>query len=175
MTEAGVRRVAPERDGLVDPDERAILADEALLQRVTGLLAPQEWEELLEAGRQIIGMRDVLPGLLEQLLAGVADDLAELLVDAQEAALEITVGDADPRVLERAAEPLLALPQGILRSSAVQQDGHLVRGDAEQEAVDLGGEVRPRRTGDQDAPTGLDPERGANDPSHPVSQRVRDR
>jgi len=47
---------------------------------------------------------------LEQLLAGVAHDLAELLVDAQEAALDITFGDAAPRVLERPAEPLLALP-----------------------------------------------------------------
>src|SRR5262249_18896046 len=150
------RRVAPERDGLVDPDRRTILADEALLQRVTGLLAPQEWEELLEAGGQIIGVRDVLPGLLEQLLAGVADELAAPPVAAQEAALEIPVGDAAPRVLERAAEPLLALPQGILRSSAIQQDGHLVRGDGQQEAVDLAGEVRSRRTGDQDAPTGLD-------------------
>src|SRR5207302_10030343 len=96
------RRVAPERDDLVDPDQRAILADEALLQRVTGLLAPQKWEELLEAGGPIIGVRDVLPSLLQQLLGGVADDLAELRVDAQEAALEITVGDAAPRVLERA-------------------------------------------------------------------------
>src|SRR5262249_45609347 len=103
------------------------------------------------------------------------DDLAELLVDAQEAALDITVSDADPGVLERAAESLLALPQGILCSSAVQQNGHLVRGDAEQEPVDLGGEGLPRRTGNQHAPTGLDPERGADDPSHSASHRVRDR
>src|SRR5205823_8355049 len=103
------------------PDHRTVLADVALLQRETGLFAPQEWEELLEAGGQIIGVRDVQPGLLEQLRAGVADDLAELLVDAEEAALDITVSDADGRVLERAAEPLLALPKGILRASAVQQ------------------------------------------------------
>ena len=50
----------------------------------------------------------------EQFLAGVADDLAVLLVDAQEAALGIHVGDADGRVLERAAEPLLALAQRLL-------------------------------------------------------------
>jgi hypothetical protein len=115
------RRVALERDGQVDPDQRAILADEALLQRVTRLLAPHERDELLEAGGQIIRMRDLLPGLLEQLLAGVADDLAELLVDAQEAALEVTMSDADRN----------ALPPGILRSSAVQQNRHLVGGDAE--------------------------------------------
>src|SRR5262249_12798902 len=111
----------------------------------------------------------------EQFITGVADDGAELLVDAQEAAGGVYVGDADSRVLERAAEPLFALAQGVLRSSPVQQDGHPVRGDAEQEAVDLGGEVRPRRTGDQEATTGLDPERGADDPDHPAPQRVRDR
>src|SRR5262245_20069086 len=55
-----------------------------------------------------------MPGLFEQLLAGVADDGAELLVDAQEPALGVRVGDADRGVLERAAEPLLALAQRLL-------------------------------------------------------------
>src|SRR5439155_24473684 len=58
-----------------------------------------------------VGVRDVLAGPLDQLVARVADDGAELLVHAQEAAVEILVADADGRVLERAAEPLLALPQ----------------------------------------------------------------
>ena len=59
-------------------------------------------------------MRDVLKGLLEQFRAGVADDGAELLVDAQQLAREVRVGDADARILERAAEPLLAFPQRLL-------------------------------------------------------------
>jgi hypothetical protein len=54
-------------------------------------------------------VRDVLEGPLEQLLAGVADDGAELLVDAQEAARDVYLGDADRRILERPAKPLLAL------------------------------------------------------------------
>ena len=53
-------------------------------------------------------------GLAEQFVAGVADDLAVLLVDAQEAAVGVLVGDADGGVLEGAAEPLLALAQRLL-------------------------------------------------------------
>src|SRR3954452_9264525 len=56
-------------------------------------------------------MGDARAGPLEQLVARVAEDGAELLVHAQEAAVEMPVADADGGVLERAAEPLLALPQ----------------------------------------------------------------
>ena len=56
-------------------------------------------------------MRNIPDGLLQQFLGGVAEDGAELLVDAQEAARGVPVGDADRRVLERAAEPLLAVAQ----------------------------------------------------------------
>ena len=56
-------------------------------------------------------MRDARAGPLEQLVARVAEDGAELLVHAQEAAVEMPVADADGGVLERAAEPLLAVAQ----------------------------------------------------------------
>ena len=56
-------------------------------------------------------MRDVLEGPGEQLLAGVADDIAQPFVDAQEAAVGIAVRDTDSRVLKGAAESLLALAQ----------------------------------------------------------------
>ncbi len=59
-------------------------------------------------------MRYIPDGLLQQFLAGVADDGAELLVDAQEAARGVPVGDADRRVLERPAKPLLARAQRFL-------------------------------------------------------------
>ena len=72
-----------------------------------------------EAGRHIISVSDVLPSPCEQLVAGVADDVAELLVDPQEAARDILVGDADSGVLEGAAEPLLALAQRVLSSLEV--------------------------------------------------------
>ena len=58
-------------------------------------------------------MRDLAKRPLEQFFASVADDLAILLVDAEEAAVGALVGDADGGVLEGAAEPLLVLAQGL--------------------------------------------------------------
>jgi hypothetical protein len=71
---------------------------------------------------------------LQQLRAGVADDGAELLVDAQVANLEIDVGDADGRVLERAAEALLALAPRLLGALAV---GNVPRQGHEESSVAL--------------------------------------
>src|SRR5258708_39870272 len=56
-------------------------------------------------------MRDLLAGPQEQLVARVAEDVTEFLVHAQETAVETPVADADGGVLERAAEPLLAVAQ----------------------------------------------------------------
>jgi len=56
-------------------------------------------------------VRDARTGPHEQLVARVAEDVAELLIHAQEAAVEMSVADADRGVFERAAEPLLALAQ----------------------------------------------------------------
>ena len=70
--------------------------------------------ELLEAGRQVFGVRDVPEGSREQFLSCVADDVAEFFIDEQETPFGVNMGDADGRVLERAAEPLFALTQRLL-------------------------------------------------------------
>src|SRR3989440_11684699 len=59
-------------------------------------------------------MRYVLDGPFQHFLTGVAENVAELLVDAQEAARGVPVGDADSRILERPAKPLLARAQRFL-------------------------------------------------------------
>ena len=122
--------------------ERAVLADVALLQRVAGQLAPHQRGVLLEFGRQILGVRDVLERPLEQLVAGVADDLAVLLVDAEAAAVGILVGDADGGVLEGAAEPLLALAQRLLGPPVV---GDVDAAADEPNRSALAGRAWPRR------------------------------
>ena len=66
-------------------------------------------------------------------------------------------------------EPLLAGPQRLLGPPAFEQEGRLVRTDAEQEAVDFGGEVRPSRTGDQDPAALPAPERVDDNRDGPVS------
>ena len=60
----------------------------------------------------VLRVRNVLYGLLNQLFACVADDRAVLFVDAQEpAAGGVGVSDSHGRIFEGAAEPLLALAQ----------------------------------------------------------------
>jgi hypothetical protein len=73
---------------------------------------------------------------LQQFLAGVADDGAELLVDAQESARGVPVGDADRRVLERPAKPLLARAQRCFGPLSV---GDVSGGANEAKRLSLGG------------------------------------
>ncbi len=139
------RRVALEREAQVDPDERAVLADVALLHRVTGQFSPKESGIVFKLGRQVFGLCEVLERLLDQLLARIADDLAEALVDAEQATVGILVGDADGGVLERAAEPRLALPERFLRPVAF---GDVVRrpDHFDRLAGLVANDLAPRRT-----------------------------
>src|SRR4051812_50124045 len=83
---------------------------------------------MLNMGIQLIRVDDVLQGLVQEFLTGVANDGAEFLVDAEETAGGGAVDDADGGVLERAAEPLLALPQRLL--------GLLLAGHVQVQALD---------------------------------------
>ena len=89
---------------------------------------------MLFADREVIGMGDVLPPLAEQLRMLVADDVAECPVQQEEAAIEVLVDDADGGVLERAAEPRLALAQGRFGLPEFLQQGDGGRRIADDEA-----------------------------------------
>ncbi len=123
------RRLDLERDGHVGPDEGAVFADETFLHTVTGGFTPLQGVKFSEVIRQILGVRYLRERLPDQLSRGVAEDLADSLVEAQEMAAEVLMGDADSRVLEGATEALLAFPQRFLDP--------LVRGDVLGEATDL--------------------------------------
>jgi len=86
-------------------------------------------------------MRDVLERHLQQLFARVADDGAEPVVDPQPTAVGPDVGDADCRLLERGAVDLLALAQGLIRTSP----GEGVREDLCDEVQPRDQRVRPSR------------------------------
>src|SRR5208337_5176880 len=98
---------------------RAILADEPLLHRETGQFALHEGVEQCQVRLEIIAMNDLLKRLSNQFRARVAEDFAQLLVGAQAAVMAVHVGNADGRVLERSAEPLLAFPQRLLGQLAL--------------------------------------------------------
>src|SRR5215467_3362423 len=67
-----------------------------------------------EVGLQVVRESNVLERPLRQLLPGVTDDVAQLLVDPQPAPLEPHMGDADGRLLEGGPEAFLALAQFLL-------------------------------------------------------------
>src|SRR5437660_573442 len=112
-------------------------------------IAPQEKVDRVGVARQIIGMRYIVIVLSDQFLLRIADDAAKLLVDAEEAAFAITEGDADRRVLERAAEPLLAFPQGCFGALALEHRRCLVGAHAEKQTVFFARKSRLLRTRDQ--------------------------
>ena len=77
-----VVRVPDEGDGEEHRDEVALAVDIALLQLVPARLAREEPAHVGEVGLEVVRMRDVLEHAREQLVLGVADDLAEGPVDA---------------------------------------------------------------------------------------------
>ena len=70
-----------QRDGPVDPDQRAILADIAPLHRIDWPLPRQELAHRLRIGLQVVRMLDVLECDLRQFLDGVSEDFAQLVID----------------------------------------------------------------------------------------------
>ena len=85
------------------------------------------WRTWFEVCLQVIGVSDVLEGQLQQFLARVADDGAELVVDPQPAAVDADVGDAHRRLVERGPADLLALAQGLVGALPGQRVGEDLR------------------------------------------------
>jgi hypothetical protein len=109
---------AAHRDRDADPGHRAVLAPVALLQPEGLQLARRQLLPLPVADVAVLGVGDVLDREREQFVARVAEQVAQPLIDVQEAAVEADVGDADRRQLDGALEALLALLQPRLRFRA---------------------------------------------------------
>src|SRR5262249_51967467 len=105
------RTILPARQGTsqVDPHDGAVLEIVALLHHVILDLARQQPPRLVPIRLQVVWMGDVVEGLRHRLLAGVADDVAETLIDLQPAAVRSDAGNADGGVLEDGTEPRLAI------------------------------------------------------------------
>jgi hypothetical protein len=94
-----------------------------------------------QGGLEVVGIGDLLEGLLQQLLAGIAEDIAELVVDPQPPSVQRGVGDADSGLLEGNPETLLTLSKLLLRLLLL---GEVVckqypRNDAPYFIIDRGG------------------------------------
>src|SRR5207302_11026059 len=137
-------------------------------------IAPQEKVDRVGVARQIIGMRYIVIVLSDQFLLRIADDAAKLLVDAEEAAFDITECDADRRVLERAAEPLLAFPQGCFGALALEYCRRLVGAHAEEQTVFFAGKAGLLRARDQYPVSSVVPNGDDDQACRPAPCGVRD-
>src|ERR1700733_12691651 len=87
------------------PDDLPVLAQQALLHRVGADLAGYQPPKAGHDGIAVGGMDDVRQPQRSQLVAGIAGDLAEALVDPDELEAGPDVVDADRRVVEQGAQP----------------------------------------------------------------------
>src|SRR5829696_2507745 len=92
--------------------------------------------EVVQIFVEIIGVSYVLEGHSHKLLAGVARDFAELVVDPQPPAVRIHMRYADGRLLERGAETLLTLPKGFLSPPAPESGAQSAGGGLERVHLD---------------------------------------
>src|SRR5262249_56927476 len=97
----------------------AVLADVALVARERGDLAAHDALVALQIRRDLLGDHELHEPAAGQLLARVAEELAEARVVLEEAPVEIGEDHPDRRVLERSAEALLALQQRALGQLAI--------------------------------------------------------
>ena len=100
-------RVAEEADGEQHRHELPRLRQVTLLHRVGVDLAGEQTLAEREMGVEVVGVRDLLERHLQELLGGIADEVAERPVDLEPAPVERDERHADRRVLERCLELLL--------------------------------------------------------------------
>ncbi len=127
------RLVADDAGRAPGPQHAAVLAQEPLLVgEDVGAGALPGLAAETRAPAVIVGMGDFLDVPADQLLARIAEHLAEALVDFDHDAVGIGARDADGRVIEHFAHPPLALAQPLLRVRV---------GDARAQMTDAVGDV----------------------------------
>jgi len=111
------------RDGEIDPDYRAVLSDIPFFHAVGIDFAGQDAADVGHIEFEVVGMGDILEGLLQQFLPAVADDVAQLLVDSQPASIRRHMGDANRRLLESGPESLFIFLQFAERQDTAESVG----------------------------------------------------
>jgi hypothetical protein len=106
--------VGRERDRQQRPDHAPVGVDVALVHLVGRAAAGEHVVDQREVRVEVVGVREVLEREPQQLLLGVADELAQRLVDVEPLALEPHERHADRRVVERGAELLRGALERLL-------------------------------------------------------------
>ena len=122
-----VFRVAHQESAQKDPDGPPALVDVALLGVEVLDLPRQHASESFDDLFEVVGMGDALEIRGEQLFLGVAGDLAYRRVDLQPPSIRGPKRHAERRRAEDGPEPLLALPERLLRQLALRDAPALMR------------------------------------------------
>ena len=93
-----------ERDRQARPYDLSVLTDVALVHPVAGALVREDLLDVGEVGVEIVRVRDVLEGALEQFLLGVAGQLTQRPVDPQPAAVGCDERHSNRRRVKREPE-----------------------------------------------------------------------
>jgi hypothetical protein len=104
-------RVPDGRGGHVDPDRVPVRADEALLQGVGRKVAGHEPGVQLLVLAGVVRVGQVATGATDQVPLGIAGQLAELRIDAEEPAVRAGLAHPDGGTLVDGPELALALAQ----------------------------------------------------------------
>ena len=82
------------------PDKIAALAHIALFQMIVADVAAQQLFDKRQVSLQIIRMSDVLKAELDEFIMGIADDIAQSLIDFQPLPVESHMGYSNSRLFE---------------------------------------------------------------------------
>src|SRR5690242_16220234 len=93
--------IAYQRNGQVDPDDRTILTQVALLHRVSLDFAREQSGDVRQIGVEIVRMRDGLKIEFPQFIGRVTDDLAKAAVDRKPATIETDMRHTDGCLFDR--------------------------------------------------------------------------
>jgi hypothetical protein len=99
--------IARERGGEIGPDHLAVLAKIPLLHGEARDLAGKHAATQAQIGGEVRGVGKLLEIALQELVAPAAEDAAELVVDAEEAAIGTEELDTDSGEIEGRAQRLL--------------------------------------------------------------------
>ncbi len=126
--ERAALRVADHRRVQLDVDRGPVGPQVPLLEHLVRARTSAEPLDELEIGGGVVRVAEALEGHASERLLPVAGDVAESLVDLDEAArrlgIDVDQGDPDRRPLERVAEALLGLVQRLLRPHPVRDVDH---------------------------------------------------
>ena len=127
--------VVRRRDAVVDPDQRVVLADVALVDDEVRHSSGEQIHDQASGSGDIVGMGEAGAVEAHEFLGRIAGDAAEGVVDLEEAGIGSQQSDADGGGVEDGAQPLLAVARDGSRLFRGGAAAHVLQFTAERRAI----------------------------------------